>query len=62
MKNLEKQQMVVSRLIQWAEKQDFLRAMLLFSSRANPDAPVDVFSDDDILMAGSRRFTCGLAY
>jgi aminoglycoside 6-adenylyltransferase len=51
MKNLEKQQLVVNRLVQWAERQDFLRAMLLFSSRANPAAPVDVFSDYDILMA-----------
>jgi aminoglycoside 6-adenylyltransferase len=42
---------VLDRLIHWAERQEKIRAMLLFSSRANPDAPVDRFSDYDILLA-----------
>ncbi len=51
MKDIEKQRIVINRLIQWAEKQERIRAMLLFSSRTNPAAPVDIFSDYDILMA-----------
>lgn len=42
---------VIDRLIHWAEKTVSIRAMLLFSSRANPADPVDIFSDYDILLA-----------
>jgi aminoglycoside 6-adenylyltransferase len=45
------EKVVINRLIQWAEKQELIRAMLLFSSRANPEASVDIFSDYDILLA-----------
>ena len=41
---------MLKRLIRWAEKQEPIRAMLLYSSRANPQAPIDVFSDYDILL------------
>jgi len=51
MKDTQNQQAVIDRLTQWAEKQPFIRAMLLFSSRASPEASVDIFSDYDILMA-----------
>jgi aminoglycoside 6-adenylyltransferase len=45
------QQQVCDLLIRWAEKQELIRAMLLYSSRANPEASVDSFSDYDILLA-----------
>jgi aminoglycoside 6-adenylyltransferase len=41
---------VVRRLIEWAEQQVAVRAMLLTSTRANPNAPVDVFSDYDVVL------------
>jgi aminoglycoside 6-adenylyltransferase len=42
---------VVSSLAQWAEAKADIRAMLLTSSRANPQATVDEFSDYDIILA-----------
>jgi len=42
---------VVSSLVQWAEAKADVRAMLLTSSRANPQATVDEFSDYDIILA-----------
>ena len=47
------EQIVINRLVQWAEKRETIRAMLLFSYRTNPTAPVDIFSDYDILLAVS---------
>lgn len=44
---------VVRRLVQWAEQQGSVRAMLLTSTRANPNAPVDAFSDYDIVLVVS---------
>jgi len=41
---------VVRRLIRWAEQQVAVRAMLLTSTRANPHASVDVFSDYDVIL------------
>jgi aminoglycoside 6-adenylyltransferase len=41
---------VVDRLIRWAEEQDFVRAMLLTSSRASEHAPVDILSDYDVVL------------
>jgi len=41
---------VVRRLIQWAEQQAPVRAMLLTSTRANPNAPVDALSDYDVVL------------
>jgi len=38
-------------LISWGEHQPLVRAMLLTSSRAVPQAPVDVFSDYDVILA-----------
>lgn len=43
--------MVIDTLIQWAEHQPGVRAMLLTSSRAIPNAPADVFSDYDVILA-----------
>lgn len=50
MKNTEKEKEVIERLVHWAEKHTLVRAMLLTSSRANPNAPVDVFSDYDVIV------------
>jgi aminoglycoside 6-adenylyltransferase len=41
---------VVRRLVQWAERRAPVRAMLLTSTRANPNAPVDAFSDYDVVL------------
>ena len=58
MRGSEQEQQVLDRLIRWAEKQEPIRAMLLYSSRANPQARIDIFSDYDILLAVTdvRRF------
>jgi aminoglycoside 6-adenylyltransferase len=49
--NVLPEPIVLERLTQWANRQESIRAMLLYSSRANPAAPVDAFSDYDILLA-----------
>ncbi len=41
---------IIDRLIHWAEPQAAIRAMLLTSTRAIPDAPLDAFSDYDIVL------------
>lgn len=41
---------VLHRLIQWVEAKSSVRAMLLTSSRSNPKAPLDLFSDYDIIL------------
>ncbi|CAN5791395.1 aminoglycoside 6-adenylyltransferase [soil metagenome] len=41
---------VIDQLIQWAENQPAVRAMLLTSTRAIPNAPVDRFSDYDLIL------------
>jgi aminoglycoside 6-adenylyltransferase len=46
----EKEQQVLSRLVRWAEKQEAIRAMLLTSSRTNPHAELDSFSDYDVIL------------
>ena len=50
MKDPAKEKEVLRRLIQWAELQTPVLAMLLTSSRANPNAPVDLFSDFDVIL------------
>ncbi len=51
MKNTEKERETIERLIQWAEQQPLVRAMLLTSSRAIPHVSSDVFSDYDVILA-----------
>jgi aminoglycoside 6-adenylyltransferase len=51
MKITDEDQEIINRLIRWAEKQDQIRAMLLYSSRVHPHATVDRFSDYDVLLA-----------
>ncbi len=41
---------LVQRFIRWAEGQQAVRAMLLTGSRANPHAPVDAWSDYDLIL------------
>ena len=41
---------VIDHLIQWAEKQESIRAMLMTSTRAVPNAPVDDLSDYDVVL------------
>ena len=51
MKENRNENEMIERLIRWAEGQPLVRAMLLTSSRAVPNAPVDVFSDYDVILA-----------
>ena len=51
MENSGREDETIERLIQWVEQQPMVRAMLLTSSRAIPNAPVDVFSDYDVILA-----------
>ena len=44
-------QAILDRLIAWAGSCESIRAMLLYSSRANPAATLDRFSDYDVLLA-----------
>src|SRR5579875_2868868 len=41
---------VIDRLTQWGERKDAVRAMLLTSTRAQPHAPLDIFSDYDVVL------------
>lgn len=41
---------VVRRLVRWANGKNFIRAVLLTSTRANPHAPVDILSDYDVVL------------
>ena len=41
---------VIKKLIHWGEQQEPIRAMLLTSTRAVPDAPVDDLSDYDVVL------------
>jgi len=50
LKNTRNEKEIIGGLIQWAEHQPLVRTMLLTSSRAIPNAPVDVFSDYDVIL------------
>ena len=41
---------VITKLIHWAEQRDAIRAMLLTSTRAVPNAPMDELSDYDVVL------------
>jgi len=41
---------VIHKLVQWAEQRDSIRAMLLTSTRAIPNAQLDIFSDYDVVL------------
>jgi aminoglycoside 6-adenylyltransferase len=42
---------VIQQLINWGQERSSVRAMVLTSSRTNPHAPVDLFSDYDVILA-----------
>lgn len=42
--------MIVNQLIHWTNSQELIRAVILTSSRATPNAPVDLFSDYDVIL------------
>ena len=50
MKNIHHPDDVINNLIHWAEQRDLIRAMLLTSTRAVPNAPVDLLSDYDVIL------------
>jgi aminoglycoside 6-adenylyltransferase len=41
---------VIDKLVQWADARESIRAILLTSTRAVPNAPVDIFSDYDVIL------------
>jgi len=48
MKNKKQEKEVIEELQNWASENDDVRAMVLTSSRVNPDSFIDIFSDYDI--------------
>jgi aminoglycoside 6-adenylyltransferase len=48
---MQSERQVLESLIRWAEREPRLRAMVLTSSRAIPNAPTDRLSDYDVLLA-----------
>ena len=50
LKDLHHSHDIIGQLIQWAEQQESVRAMLLTSTRANPTADKDVLSDYDVVL------------
>ncbi len=47
---MEQQEEVIQKLQEWAEHKPQVRAMLLTSTRANPNASIDIFSDYDVVL------------
>lgn len=54
MQHTDREAHVIHRLVQWADSQELVRAMLLTSSRANDRAPVDILSDYDVILVVSK--------
>src|SRR5579884_2355520 len=50
MKIVDRGTEVVDKLTQWATEHPMIRALLLESSRANPQASIDILSDYDMLL------------
>jgi aminoglycoside 6-adenylyltransferase len=42
---------IIQELVHWAEQRPSVRALLLTSTRTHPEAPVDIFSDYDVILA-----------
>jgi len=42
---------IIQSLIEWCQGRKDVRALLLTSLRTNPQAPVDLFSDNDVILA-----------
>jgi aminoglycoside 6-adenylyltransferase len=47
------EQVIIDRLIDWANKKEDIRALILTSSRTNPDSPIDEFSDYDVIVVAT---------
>ncbi len=41
---------VLANLVSWAQGRDSVRAVILTSSRAIPEAPMDILSDYDVIL------------
>jgi aminoglycoside 6-adenylyltransferase len=50
MDNTFREDKIIQKLIRWGEQRSSVRAMILTSTRTNPDAPKDVFSDYDVIV------------
>src|SRR5207244_13409102 len=50
MQSLPQEADVLAKLTAWGDAQSAIRAMLMTSSRARPDGPVDLLSDYDIIL------------
>ena len=50
MKNRHLPDDVINHIIKWGKQQDSIRAMLLTSTRAVPNAPLDEYSDYDVVL------------
>lgn len=60
---VDRRERVERSLVEWAEGEDSVRAVVLVGSRAEPGAPVDALSDFDVLLfarEGSRVRTSDL--
>lgn len=51
MRNVAQEQATIERFVRWGRSRDSVRAMILTSSRAVPNAPLDVLSDYDLILA-----------
>ena len=49
--SFDPQQRVIDQLVHWGEQTEFVRAMILTSSRAIPHGHTDAFSDYDVILA-----------
>jgi aminoglycoside 6-adenylyltransferase len=49
-RNTAEEQDTIRRFVEWGEARPSVRAMILTSSRAVPNAPVDVFTDYDLIL------------
>jgi len=54
MKGAGREADIIDRLVQWANSQPLVRALLLESSRASDRAPVDILSDYDVIFVVSE--------
>ena len=50
MQSIPQETAVLSKLVSWAANQNSIRAMIITSSLARPDGPVDLLSDYDIIL------------
>src|SRR5436309_13139309 len=53
MMQIPQEKEVVDKLVAWGTAHPLIRAMILTSSRARPDGPVDLLSDYDVILAAT---------